>query len=124
MVLAGVPVCVLCRDDIRHTLLTFGQGAGLVEQHDVDVACLLKGAAVAHEQAIFGTQCRGDLGDQRDGKTERVRAGNDQHGYDALQHEAGLVWAKQQPHHEGDQRCDERHREQPGRGTVSENLRP
>ena len=62
-----------------HAELAFGQGAGLVEDHHVDLAGLLQRQPVAHQDAVAGAQRGGDGDDQRDRQPQRMGAGDDQH---------------------------------------------
>ena len=59
--------------------LALGQGAGLVEGNDGDVTPPLERVPVPHQHTIVGGHGSGVVGDQRNGETQRVRTGDDQH---------------------------------------------
>ena len=65
-----------CRHDGGHDRLADGEGAGLVEDDDVELARPLEREAVLDEEAVPGAQRRGDRDDERDGEAERVGAGD------------------------------------------------
>ena len=54
--------------------------AGLVEDHDLDLARPFEREAVLDEQAVASAERGRDRDDQRDREAEGVRAGDDQHG--------------------------------------------
>jgi hypothetical protein len=68
---------------IDDAVLAEGQGAGLVEDHDVEVARLLEPAPVAHQEPVLRAERGRDRDHQRHGEAEGVRTGDDQHGDDA-----------------------------------------
>ena len=68
------------RGDVDHPELTPRQGASLVEHHRGEVARLLETTAIADEQSRLCAETRRDGRHQRHGESERVRAGNDEHG--------------------------------------------
>jgi hypothetical protein len=70
--------------DIADTEAAFGQRAGLVEHGRIEIACALKGGAVADQQAIARAQRRADGHDQRHGKAECMGTGHDHHRHHAL----------------------------------------
>jgi hypothetical protein len=64
---------------------------------------------IAHQQAALGTERRGDRDDKRDGETERVRTGDHQHCYYALDHKRGILSGERpahQRHASGENRDD------------------
>ena len=63
-----------------HAELALGQRARLVKHDHVDLARLLQGQPVAHQDPVVGAHRGGDGDDQRHCQAERVRAGDYQHG--------------------------------------------
>jgi hypothetical protein len=63
-----------------HDRLATGEGAGLVEDDDVELAGPLERQAVLDEEAVAGTQARGDGDDERDGQAQGVGTGDDEDG--------------------------------------------
>ena len=100
--------------------LTLRQGAGLVEEHGIDRAHRLEREPVLDEDAGTGGALGGDRHDQRNGQTQGVRTGDDEHGDRA--HDRRVRHADERP----DDRCDhgsaESEPEQPGRGSIGDAL--
>ena len=71
--------------DIHNTEFALSQRAGLVEDHHIDLAGSLQRQPVPDQDAVAGPESRRDGNDQWDGKSERVRAGDHEHGNDAVQ---------------------------------------
>ena len=53
---------------VAHDMAAPGQGAGLVEEHDVDRAHALEGQTILDQDPVAGGQPGGDGDDQRDGE--------------------------------------------------------
>ena len=65
----------------------------------------------------------GDRRHERDGEAECVRAGDDEHRDDALEHEARVIRTEEPPADERERRRGQRHVEQPRGRPVGEDLR-
>ena len=61
---------------VAHNMTAPGQGARLVEEHDVDRAHALQGQPILDQDPVAGGQPGGDRDDQRDGEPESVGAGD------------------------------------------------
>ncbi len=108
--------------DVFEFGFAFGQGAGLVEQDDVDGAHALQRHPVLDQHSGAGCLLGGDGDDQRDGQAQGVRAGDHQHG-DGAGHGVRDA-AQQRPGDEGDEAGTGGEVEQERRGPVGQGLRP
>ncbi len=72
-----VPSATCMLGDAR---FAFGQGAGLVEHHGIDVGQPLQGFAALEEDAELRASSDGDGQRRRHRESHRAWAGNDQHG--------------------------------------------
>ena len=106
--------------DRRQCRLTARQGAGLVEDDDVQLAGPFERQAVLHEQAVTSAQAGGDGDDERDGEPQGMGAGDDEDGRRA--HEGLLEVPVEPPPGEGDDAGGDGHVEEEGRSTVRERL--
>ena len=100
--------------------LALGQGAGLVEEHRVDLAHGLQGEAVLDQDAAAGGALGGDGHDQRDRQTQRMGAGDDEDSDGANDRVVGEP--EERPDDGGDQRSSEGEPEQQGRSPVGDAL--
>lgn len=69
-----------------NALFAFRQRAGLIENHNIHIAGSFQRQAVAHQNAVARSQRRTDGDNQRYGQPQRMRAGDYEHGDDALYH--------------------------------------
>ncbi len=108
--------------DVDERRLALGEGSGLIEHNHVDVAESLERQPVRDQDAgSRRTLCRNGY-DQRDGQSERVRAGDDEHADRPCQRIRGGT--ERCPDHHGDQCAAEGKPEQHPGGAVSDALRP
>ena len=98
--------------NVGHFWFTAGDGAGLVQRHDLGAACSFQRSGGLEQDTIFGTQPVAHHDGNRRCQTQRTGAADDQHGDAAGQRIAQLP-AQQQPHDGGDHRNgnDRRHEE-------------
>src|SRR3546814_2027348 len=67
---------------------TESERTGLVEQHRVQETSFFEAASIAYKQAVPCANRGRDGGHQRDGQTQRMGAGDHEHGHYALDCEA------------------------------------
>jgi hypothetical protein len=72
-------------DHIHYAELTLCERAGFIEDDDVNLTRGFERQTIADEDAVLCAHGCGDGNDQRNGQTERVRTGDDQHGNDAIE---------------------------------------
>ncbi len=101
-------------------VVALGEGAGLVEEDDIDGAHPLQGEAILDEDPGPGRRRGGDRDHQRDGEAEGVGAGDDQHR-DGADDTVGGV-SHRRPDQHRDQGGGGRDVEQRRRGTVRQRL--
>jgi hypothetical protein len=106
-----------------HPMLSKRERARLIEDHRVELARLLEPAPVPDQKATPRAHGRRDRNDERDCETEGVRAGNDQHGDEALD---GIrrPGACGEPPGQCDRPGHECHDREPEGGPVRKRLRP
>jgi hypothetical protein len=112
----------LRRPERHHPELAEGQRPGLVEDHRVDQACVFEPAAIADQESRPRAEGGGDRDDQRNCESERVRAGDDEHGHDADDGEVDRR-AEQLPHDHREQRRGDGDPGQQLRRAIREHLR-
>ena len=65
-------------------MLSKRQCAGLVEDDRRHASRFLEAPSVTNQQAVAGTERRGDCQHEGHGQSERVRTGNDQHRHESF----------------------------------------
>ena len=98
--------------NVGHFWFTAGDGAGLVQRHDLGAACSFQRSGGLEQDAVLCTQTVAHHDGHRRCQTQRTGAADDQNGDAAGQRIAQLP-AQQQPHDGGDHRNgnDRRHEE-------------
>src|SRR5690625_5994788 len=76
------------RGDFNDAMRTERELSCPVKYNRVQKTSLFEAASITHEQAIVCANRRRDRGHQRDGQTQRMRAGDHEHGHHALHCEA------------------------------------
>src|SRR5574338_378792 len=121
----GKPECLVftpASDDLgtHDPVRTQRECPGLVEYHNVEEPSLLQTPPVSHQQAAACAERGRDRNDKRDGETQRVRAGDDQHGHQPLDRICGCG-ASHEPRDERDgpgSECHDR-QQQPARSAMA-----
>ena len=90
-------------EDVGDLGLTAGDGAGLIQRHDLGTASSFQRSGRLEEDAVLGTQAVAHHDGHRGGKAQRAGAADDQDGNAAGQRIAQLM-AQQQPDDGGDAR--------------------
>ena len=86
---------------IRHPWLAGGDGAGLVQRHNLDTARFFQRSGCFEQNAVFGSQAAAYHDRHRGSQTQRAGTADDQHGNAARQRIAHFP-AQQQPDNSGD----------------------
>jgi len=109
------------RLDVGQHWSTSGERAGLVEDHQVEVACSLESQPVLDQQAVARAERRADRDHEGDREPEGMRTGNHEHRRGA--HKRTFAVPERPPDDEGDDPRGECHVEEQRRGPVGEGLR-
>jgi hypothetical protein len=81
--------------DAGDDVLAARQRSGLVEEHDVDETAALQAEPVLDEDAVAGSERRGDRDHEWDREPERVRARDHEHAHGADHAEVDVVKSAQ-----------------------------
>ena len=107
----------LCGQDIRDHRLALGDGAGLIERHDLHIAGLLQGFRRLVEDTVFGAHTVAHHDRDRSRKAKGAGAADHQDGNAARQSKADRLMQDHQPdkgHHQGN--TDDRRHKDAGNG--------
>ena len=69
---------------VHDAFLAFGEGTGLVEQYNINVAGGFEHHTLPDEQTILSDECGGDGRNERNGEAKRIRTSNNQHRHNTL----------------------------------------